>query len=495
MEAYVGAVISVPIAAIDLKQVQRDLTIVDRAAMRMLAHGPKPRGGVAKSPYIEEYRVLGDRILVPRHYRLTPRVPLTFIPDRPEPVRGSGPRIDSTIRLRPNQESPFAAIADGQDGLLELAPGAGKSECALHRIATLRRGPALIVVPNTSLMQQWQERIAKRFTHVEGGVGQLGDGKHDWRGRGLVVTTIHSVTLTDRDPELEAYFTDVVIDEAHVTMTRSFRKIYWRFSGARLALTATWDREDGLERLFPLHIGKTLYRDNSTARKAKIYFYETNVSVPDTGDPYRLPQYLTHLSRSRKRNAVVADLFASAMANPGRCILALGERKMQLRALHAWLGPERAGLCIAEVSPEERVRNMARFRYNCAITRLARDGLDAVLLDTLFALHTIPKKGGLSQAIGRTLRDPQPGDGEKSPSVVMLLEDKRNPNGGRMAGKMRRALRAWGFEWEDRVAKPPTDTPENRRLADLVDQYFAGEVPGESEADDSDMDDRVNDFK
>jgi superfamily II DNA or RNA helicase len=480
-EARLGAGLSLPIAIVkDLRRLQRDLTIVDEAELRAQAAGFKTRS--SRSPYIQEYRLLGDRVEVPRHYRPELTEQPAVIDARPPARPASGPRIDARIRLRDDQVEPAKILEEGHDGLLVLRPGAGKTVLALHRIATLRRGPALIVVPNTFLFQQWQERIGQHISYVEGGVGRIGNGAYDWQGRGIVLGTIQSLTLRSHDPSFYNYFTDVICDEAHVSLAPKYRRLFWRFPGYRLCLSASPDKESGWERLWPLHVGRVLFNNLTLTRKPRIFFYETNVVVKDTGNPYHQPIYITHLAKSRERNLILADLFRAAMRNPNRRILALGERKAQLRALHRWLGPERAGLCIAEVPPDERVRNLDRFRYNVAIARLARDGLDAVLLDTLFALYTIPKKGGLLQAIGRTLRDPGPSEA-KEPSVVILVEDKRNPNGDKMARKMRRALRALGLTWEDRVARAPEQTPDNLRLADLVEQCFGGEMEDDADAD------------
>jgi superfamily II DNA or RNA helicase len=138
-------------------------------------------------------------------------------------------------------------------GLVVLPTGTGKTFVAVLAIARAGR-PALVVTPTIDLLNQWYDELSLAFG---GPVGLMGGGHHDLQP--LTVTTYDSAYIY-----VEKWgnrFGLVVFDECHhlpgpTTQVSALASI----APFRLGLTATPERADGLECLYPDLIGPVVYR-------------------------------------------------------------------------------------------------------------------------------------------------------------------------------------------------------------------------------------------
>lgn len=189
-----------------------------------------------------EYPVMGDEgidylqlweenethIIVPREFIPRDQYPILSFPIiQTSPTSFPAVKFKSHIKLdkqKPHQtiqRDAFKAMCTAQSGILNLSCGRGKTVIALHHIA--RKGvPALIIVNNTTLIDQWNNQINK-FLEVEGGIGlvQGPPDNWDWEGRGIVLAMIHSLALRYEElPDgFDRYFGGVYFDECFVAGT------------------------------------------------------------------------------------------------------------------------------------------------------------------------------------------------------------------------------------------------------------------------------------
>lgn len=154
---------------------------------------------------------------------------------------------------------------------------------ALHHLAE-SKVPALVMVDNTQLMEQWSKEI-EQLIEVPGGVGLIADGQKDWK-RGLVLGTYISVAnWADTMPEeVRRWFGNIYWDEGHHLSAPVFSKTAALFYGRRYCLTATPERDDGFHIIADMHVGKVLHKDLRQPLKSRFIFYWTGLEL-DLADP------------------------------------------------------------------------------------------------------------------------------------------------------------------------------------------------------------------
>ncbi len=138
-------------------------------------------------------------------------------------------------------------------GIVVLPTGTGKTFVAILAIQRAQR-PALIVAPTIDLMSQWYSELSLAFDVP---VGLLGGGYHEFQP--LTVTTYDSAHI-----HVERWgnrFGLLIFDECHHLPGASYMtSAQGAIAPYRLGLTATPERTDGMESLYPELIGPIVYR-------------------------------------------------------------------------------------------------------------------------------------------------------------------------------------------------------------------------------------------
>ena len=112
------------------------------------------------------------------------------------------------------QQLSIDALLKSDGGILQLACGKGKTCVALH-LASIKKVPTLIVVPDTQLLEQWKGEI-KKLLIVPGGVGLIQSSTFDWK-KPVVLTTYHTIGARAESlpEEVRSWFGLIVWDEGH----------------------------------------------------------------------------------------------------------------------------------------------------------------------------------------------------------------------------------------------------------------------------------------
>jgi superfamily II DNA or RNA helicase len=163
------------------------------------------------------------------------------------------PRLQFHASLRDYQKDALDAwMQAGKRGTVVLPTGAGKTIVAVGAIGKLQT-PSLVIVPTLDLMEQWRRVLAAEF-EIE--VGAYGGGENVLKP--LTVSTYDSAYL--RAAELGNRFGLVVFDEVHHLPAQGYRHIAeMLLARARLGLTATYEREDGLHSELNRLVGGKVY--------------------------------------------------------------------------------------------------------------------------------------------------------------------------------------------------------------------------------------------
>lgn len=234
---------------------------------------------------LQLFKETDTHLIVPRNYFALSSLPFEIVDCRP--THYTTANIISRIKLdaqRPEsrtQRDAQAALLASHGGILQLRCGGGKTVIALDTSAVIRV-PTLIVVPDTSLMKQWQAAIEEHLT-VPDGIGIMGTGKFVWQ-KPLVLATYH--TLASRaaimPEEVRRWFGLVFFDEGHHVPAPTWAAAASLTYGRRFILSATPEREDGMHVVNDMHVGPVLYKNMKQELTPRIEFRRTGFRLDMT---------------------------------------------------------------------------------------------------------------------------------------------------------------------------------------------------------------------
>ena len=152
---------------------------------------------------------------------------------------------DLVLSMRPDQEKVLAQTDGFTDFIVGADVGFGKTATACGIIAREKQ-KTLIVVPTTSLREQWKVEIRK-FLGIS--AGQFGSGILDTTSN-IVITNIQ--TAIKHITTLASAFGMIIVDECHRCPASTFLSLLEASRAKyRIGLSATRWRKDGLHCLLP----------------------------------------------------------------------------------------------------------------------------------------------------------------------------------------------------------------------------------------------------
>lgn len=398
---------------------------------------------------------------------------------------------DKVVPRNDEQQRAWMALSANNNGILNLGCGKGKTKLALKKIA--QRGvPTLVVVPDGGILEQWKESVLGNAAKglppgllFEGELGLIQGPIFNWA---KPLTLAFVTTLWKRieegaiPEEMFRYFGLIVYDEVHQIGAPKFSLTATPFYGDRLGLTATVQREDGLDPIYRYHIGEPFYSDLQQDLIPRIYFLKTPTVIDFAkakldGKQVNVSVLRTILGRDYLSNVYRYWCIVEALKT-GRKLLCLSHSKDQLRLFHA-LFPGSA-LIIGDTERSERMNILRDSQICFAISRLGSVGVDDDQLDTLFWLTPFRSRNALQQSMGRIQRMRT---GKKTP-VMNVFDDWNTPSIRRMVAKLRSSLKEWGYEYENLKpdASYPMDFPPD--IKELYDRAFT-ELPERTREEDS----------
>jgi superfamily II DNA or RNA helicase len=354
-------------------------------------------------------------------------------------------QVSPTFPLKDTiQETSFRALVEGNSGVLSLGCGRGKTVIALHAWAKLGM-PLLVVTPTIDLAYQWRSRILEHTSVGEDEIGWVQGAKRDWE-HPVTIATIHTMAQKyDEFPEeMRRHFGVVVFDEIHRLGAPDFQRCAPFGYGARIGLSATPFRKDGMDALYMYHTGGVLYEYLENDVLPEVFFKRTGVKIPEKekaklirNGEMSLPLLLSWLGRHDDRNALIHNDVQDAL-DDGRVSLSLSERTGHVKSMHKHF-PD-SGIILGAVKGADRESALQDHQAVFAITQLARDGLDRKDLNTIFITMPFTDENRLRQIIGRSLRSKDP--------IVVIYEDEHIKPCRAMCHKLRKHLRALKYPFQ-----------------------------------------------
>lgn len=295
-------------------------------------------------------------------------------------------------------------------GIVVLPCGGGKTYLGLTAIACVGV-TTLVIVPTRLLVDQWSADVRSTL-RVNPAV--FGSGKHEIGS--LTVATADAL-IHHEDLDLSS-FGMVVYDECHRVPARTRMELMRRLPARyRLGLTATPDREDGLDKLIRWSFGDVLLEQNVENLVELGYLKLPRVDAIHTGFDYDFPdeprwldfdRLTKSLVNNEQRNRLIVDLVEaepkskwlilspSSKAHPKALAKMLRDRG--IRAMHA----------TSDTAASERRWMIQLFKDGhiqvLAATSLADEGFDVRDLNRVVLALPESAKGRAAQRIGRSMR-------------------------------------------------------------------------------------------
>lgn len=300
--------------------------------------------------------------------------------------------------------------AFGGGGLLDLAPGQGKTVLGLNIISRIGK-KALIIVHKGFLLNQWIERIEQYLPSAR--VGKIQGQIIDIDNKDIVIGMLQSLSMKEYPPELFKSFGITVVDEVHhissEVFSRSLLKLVTKYT---LGLSGTMQRKDGLTKVFKMYLGEVLFKNPSKKDdKVIVKAVEFNTTDADFGEvetDYRgnikYSTMITKLCKFNRRSEHILKVIKQELEhNENQQIIVLAHNKNLLTYLHdaiksrdiASVGYYLGGM------KEEHLKQSESKKIIIATYAMASEGLDIPSLTTL--VFATPKTD-ITQSVGRILR-------------------------------------------------------------------------------------------
>lgn len=328
-------------------------------------------------------------------------------------------------------------------GIISVGPGRGKTVMAISKIAELGL-KTLILVFNSDLLTQWEERIQEYTPNAR--VGRIRGKEISVLDKDIVIGMVQSLSNPSKDDEypaeLFAEFGMVVIDECHHIGARMFsrclRKCAFKYT---MGLSATPNRQDGLTKVFKYYLGDICYKDDAIQKTieerqldhipdAKTIVYRYNSSAlsycKEVLNYQRKPNTVvmeSNIANYTPRIEYILSLIPPLIAE-GRKIIILTSRRDHIAEFVekitqrniATVGPYVGGM------KQEHLNDTKTKQILVATYNMAAEGFDCQALDTL--IMATPKRE-IEQCTGRIMRKKK-NDRIHTPLILDIADEFSN---------------------------------------------------------------------
>jgi len=302
-------------------------------------------------------------------------------------------------------------LPEPHDGIISLHTGGGKTVCALY-IASRLRVPALVVVHNTFLRDQWIDRVKAFLPNAR--IGRVQADVADVADKDVVIVMLQTLSMKELNDNLFASIGLVIIDECHHIASEVFVQALPKVTSKyMLGLSATPDRKDKLMYAIHWFLGPLLYKSETgdsvdTQVNVEVYEYknddpEFNEIVMSSQGMVSVPIMVNKLTGCEDRTKWLCGILED-VTEGGRQILVLSDRVQHCQDILAGLSPElRETACIlgTAVKPELRTEYCKTKAILIATYSMCKEGFDVPTLNTLVMATPRPD---IDQIVGRILR-------------------------------------------------------------------------------------------
>jgi len=351
-----------------------------------------------------------NNLYLPKHYGIDKFGPVPSKRDVPE-THAKYWEFAGSIRPAQLPVVNSFLLPEPHDGIISLHTGGGKTVCALY-IASKLRVPTLVIVHNTFLRDQWEDRIKSflpkaRIGRVQGDICDVAD-------RDVVIVMLQTLSMKDLNGDLFKPIGLVIVDECHHIASEVFVQALPKITSKyMLGLSATPDRKDKLMHVINWFLGPLLYKSetgDSVDTKVTVEVFEYQNTDPEFNEVVlssqgfvSVPIMVNKLAECEDRTKWLCGIIED-ICEEGRQILVLSDRVEHCKAILEGLPPaiqETACILSQKVSSAKRTEFCSDKKILIATYTMCREGFDVPTLNTLVMATPRPD---IDQIVGRILR-------------------------------------------------------------------------------------------
>lgn len=322
--------------------------------------------------------------------------------------------------LREEQKAAAESLLKYEMGILQAAPGFGKTVVAIYLISHLKVN-TLILVDNKELQMQWEERIEKFLDYPHATkkkdrfVCRYGSQSKKMNGY-IDIAMVRTLKNADDLDAIGSVYGLTIIDECHHVACDSFLHVMRHIRSRYIfGLSATPKRDDGLFKVITMYCGPIRSRIGRENIRSGYLFKQ--YLVPRYTNHYALKEDLTYvemcseLMQDQVRNFQIVKDILQEYRNSNN-IIVLTERVEHLDILFSML--EKACndvyLLSGSVKKKERKTTLDAVRTKdkyvlLATSKLLGEGFDLPSLNCLFLVLPISSDTRITQYTGRIHRN------------------------------------------------------------------------------------------
>jgi len=375
-----------------------------------------PKVFVSNPNSVPRYKVYGeapDCLYLPKHFGISKFGPPTSttrdVPQTPDEFwtfAGS---------LRPIQQPVVDAFLkpEPHDGILSLHTGGGKTVCALY-IASQLKLPTLVIVHNSFLRDQWEERVRgflpkARIGRIQGDLCEIDD-------RDIIIAMLQTLSMKTISIMKFRPLGLVIVDECHHIASEVFVQALPKVTSKyMLGLSATPTRKDGLMFVANWFLGPLLYTSDTGDKEdrgvhVEVYEYKNddpvfNEILYNAQGVMFTSLMINKLAECEDRTRWLVEILKDVLEEtPHRQVLVLSDRVQHTKDILAALPDglrSSAAILSTDVKAAARAEFCATKTILIATYAMCKEGFDVPTLNTLVMATPRPD---VDQIVGRILR-------------------------------------------------------------------------------------------
>lgn len=364
-------------------------------------------------PRYKVYKEVEDAFYLPKHYGAdTYGPPASSTRDVPQTHEShwsfqgqlravQHPVVDSFLKPEPH------------DGILSLHTGGGKTVCALY-IASQLKVPTLVIVHNSFLRDQWEERV-KMFLPLAR-IGRVQGDKCEVEGKDVIIAMLQTISMREIPIKTFSPIGLVIVDECHHIASEVFVQALPKVTSRyMLGLSATPTRKDGLMGVAHWFLGPLLYNSDTGDKEdrgvhVEVYEYENddpvfNEIIYNAQGVMFTTLMINKLTEHAGRTAWLVEILKDILEEaPSRQVLVLSDRVQHTKDMLAALPDDlrgQAAILSTDVKADKRAEFCSSKRVLIATYAMCKEGFDVPTLNTLIMSTPRPD---IDQIVGRILR-------------------------------------------------------------------------------------------